>query len=75
MNEELGISPTSLRLRGVKGSNKDEDQVLRLLENESLHFDEIVRKSKLDSSKLGSLLSLMEVKGLIKSQGGGYFSS
>lgn len=73
-SSKLRISPTSPRLRGVKGANKDEDRILRLLENEPLHFDEIVRKTNFDSSKLGSILSLMEVKGLVKSTGGGYFS-
>lgn len=57
-----------------KGQNKDELLILKLLENEPLHFDEIARKSKINSAKLGSLLSLMEVKGLVKSQGGGFFS-
>ena len=59
----------------VKTGNKDEDLILKLLENEPLHFDEIVRKSGISSSKLGSILSLMEVKGLVKSMDGGYFSS
>ncbi len=53
---------------------REEILVLQLLENEPLHFDEIVRKTKLDSSKLGSILSLMEVKGLIKGLDGGFFS-
>lgn len=60
--------------KSIKGDTKDEIKILQILENEPLHFDEIVRKSKINPSKLGSLLSLMEVKGLIKSQGGGFFS-
>ncbi len=57
------------------GGSKDEISILRILENEPLHFDEIVRKSKIDSSKLGSILSIMEVKGMVKSLSGGYSSS
>lgn len=60
--------------KSLKGT-KDEQLILKLLENEALHFDEIARKSKINPSKLGSILSLMEVKGFVKSTGGVYFSS
>lgn len=69
-NQELGTKPTSPRLRG----SRDEMKILQILQNEPLHFDDIVKRSKLNPAKLGSLLSLMEVKGLVKSQGGGFFS-
>ncbi len=73
---ELKVKSSKLKVQGkIKGDSKDEVQILKLLENESLHFDEIARKSKINSSKLGSILSLMEVKGLVKSLDGGYFSS
>lgn len=75
---ELRISPTSplrlsSRLRGVKGGTKEEEKILRLLENESLNFDEIVKRLKIDPSKIGTILSMMEIKGLIKNSGG-FFS-
>lgn len=57
-----------------KGETKEEQKILDLLQNESLHFDEIIRKTKLKSSELGSLLSLMEIKGMIKSLDNGQFS-
>lgn len=57
-----------------KGETKEENLILELLRNESLHFDEIVRKTKFNSAKLSSLLSLMEIKGQIKSSDGGMFS-
>ena len=79
-NYELGISPTSpsLRagkagLRGIKGLNKDEQKILRLLENEGFNFDEIARKTKIDSSKLAGILSMMEIKGMIKNSEGKFF--
>src|SRR5258708_4276147 len=59
----------------VQTGDKNQDLILKLLENEPLHFDEIARKTKLDSSKLGSILSIMEVRGFIKSLDGGYFST
>ncbi len=56
------------------GSTKEEQKILEILQNEPLHFDEIVRRSGFDSSQLGSLLSLMEIKGLIKNLNSGSFS-
>ncbi len=52
---------------------KEENIILKLLENEALHFDEIVRRTKFSSSKLSSILSLMEIKGMVKSLGNGQF--
>lgn len=74
-NFKFKISIETQKTKFQKGQNKDELKILELLQNESLHFDELVRKSKINSSKLGSILSLMEVKGLVKSLDGGYFSS
>lgn len=45
---------------------KEELKILQILENETLHFDEIVRKLNADSSKTATALSMMEIKGLIK---------
>lgn len=73
-NQKSKVKIESSKLKVYKGT-KEEELILKLLENEPLHFDEIVKRSKLNSAKLGSLLSLMEVKGLIKSTGGGFFST
>ncbi|OGH24555.1 MAG: DNA protecting protein DprA [Candidatus Levybacteria bacterium RIFCSPLOWO2_01_FULL_39_24] len=57
----------------VQNATKDELIILKLLENEALHFDEIIRKTKYKSSQLSSLLSLMEIKGMVKSIDGGMY--
>lgn len=54
--------------------SKEEQIILNLLQNEPLHFNELVRRTKFDSPKVGSLLSLMEIKGMIKSFDAGIFS-
>jgi len=51
----------------VQNLSKDELKIVQLLENEGLSFDEIVRRLKLNSSEIGSLLSMMEIKGIILS--------
>lgn len=75
--QELNIQPSRIKnyeLGIKKGETKEEQKILDLLENEGLQFDEIVRRTKIDSSKIGSLLSLMEIKGVIKSSSSGIFS-
>ena len=56
------------------GDTSEEQEILDLLENESLHFNEIVRKIGKDSKAIGSLLSLMELKGIVKSLSDGKYS-
>jgi DNA processing protein len=50
--------------------SKNELKIVQLLANEGLSFDEIVRRSKLNSSEIGSLLSMMEIKGILKNSDG-----
>lgn len=70
--KELGIKNYELRTTKVKfeGLTKEELKILQILENEALHFDEIVRMLKMDSSKVASLVSIMEIKGIIKNNDG-----
>lgn len=75
--QELGLEKSiknTNSTKSIRGSTKEEQMVIDLLQNEDLHFDEIVKKAKIDSSKLGGILSLMEMKGMIIGQGGGIFS-
>lgn len=75
---ELGISNIKSQISNepkiTKGENPEEKKILKILENEALHFDEIVRRSQLNSSKIGSLLSIMEIKGFVKNTDGGFYS-
>jgi len=73
--EELNIQTIVNReeVERVMPSDKDEAAVLEILENESLHLDEIVRMSSLDIGKLSARLTVMELKGLIRNLGGGVY--
>jgi DNA processing protein len=62
-NHELRMEKTDAKFQNL---SKEELKIVQLLENEGLSFDEIVRNSKLDSSAVASLLSMMEIKGIIK---------
>lgn len=52
--------------REIKARSPNEKYILDLLEKEPLLFDEIVRKMGKDSKSVGSLLSMMELQGLIQ---------
>lgn len=69
--QELNIPKTQIKkqLKEFDGT-KDEIKILQILENEPLNFDEIVRRTEIDSSKIATILSMMEIKGLIKSSSG-----
>jgi DNA processing protein len=74
--DELGINNQESRRLDKKqftGLTKEEKKVCDVLQDQNLHFDEIVRKTGFASAALGTTLSLMEVKGLLVSGVGGFF--
>ena len=58
--------------KNYAGLSKEEEKIIDLIANESLSFDEIAQRLKLDPAKLASILSMMEIKGIIKNSEGGY---
>lgn len=50
----------------------DELKIIEILKSESLHFDEIVRKTGVPAEKLGGLLTMMEMKRYVKNISGVY---
>ncbi|MDP3955605.1 MAG: DNA-processing protein DprA [bacterium] len=67
---ELGVKGQGIAAREVLPDNEEEALVLKILKNESKHIDEIVRETKMETSKIASLLTIMEMKGKIKNLGG-----
>ncbi len=57
----------------IKGSTKEEQKIIDTLQDQQLHFDELVKCTGLSPSQLGTLLSLMEMKGIVKSMEDGLF--
>ena len=73
---ELGIKNYELRksnnkLNGLNFS-KEEKKILKLIENESLTIDQIARIAKIPAGKLMSILSDLELKSIIKNDGGAW---
>ena len=73
---ELGIT-TQIKKNNkkvIKGDSPEEQKIIDLLAEQDLHFDELVKKTKIAASSLGTLLSLMEMKGIIETRSSGFFS-
>lgn len=70
--DELKIEARSKKLeaRKVVAENPDEEKILKILANEQVHIDNLVRISGLETGKVSSLLTLMEIKGKVKKLGG-----
>lgn len=72
--EELGYQSNLTNLPNSgrpasHGDNPEEQTIIDLLINEPLDFDALVIKTGISSGQLGSVLSGMEIKGKLKSQG------
>ncbi len=61
---------TQSQLRQHALSDPLEAQLMTILAHESYHIDELVRRMALPSGQVGSLLTLLELKGLVRQVGG-----
>ncbi len=69
--EEYGLETSVLPKQNLNITlDKDETIVVSLLDNEPRHVDELARKSNLPISATSGLLSLLEIKGVVKNVGG-----
>ena len=51
----------------------EEQIVMDVLKTQEAHFDDLAKKTGLDTKKLNSLLTMMEIRGLIKKLAGNYY--
>ncbi|MFH0864317.1 MAG: DNA-processing protein DprA [Candidatus Gottesmanbacteria bacterium] len=70
--DELDIKSNKQKIesRKVIPDNPDEEKILKILTNEQVHIDNLVRISGMETGKITSLLALMEIKGKVKNLGG-----
>ncbi len=55
-----------------RGGNPEEQKILDMIQLSPLHFDEIVRTIGKSAQEVGSVLSVMELKGMIRNDAGFY---
>ena len=75
---DITSAPNHLRgdPKGLPGSeiNREEQLLLEALKDSALHIDEIVRRTKMKTGQICSLMTMMEIKGLVKNLGGMTYS-
>jgi DNA processing protein len=57
----------------VMPAGKEEETILEILANESLHLDEVARISSLKVADVSARLTMMELKGMVRSLGKGVY--
>lgn len=70
----LGIESKEREIKKIIGDTPEEQKILDVLQNENVAFDDIVKRTKLSSSKIGTLLSLLELKAVVTHLDDGLFS-
>ncbi|KKQ16143.1 MAG: protecting protein DprA protein [Candidatus Daviesbacteria bacterium GW2011_GWA1_36_8] len=75
--EELGIEQYQITNDKLQMTNLSEmeNQILKCLENETMHIDEICRQLKKPASEVSAHLIKMEIQGFIKNLGGGNYTN
>jgi DNA processing protein len=73
--DELDIehSAKCIEAREILPDDKNEELILKILENEEKNIDQIIKETKKDSHFVASTLTLMEIKGKIKNIGMGVY--
>ena len=61
------------KMEKIAPDSPEEMVILEFLENEPLHLDELVRITGSKTSDVSARLTIMEMKGMVKSLGGGKY--
>ena len=70
--EELNIKNVPMKQfshdarKNLEDLTAEERKIVALLRNENLHFDDLIRVTKIESSKLSGILTILEIKKIIK---------
>lgn len=72
--EELNLPLKSVEEKEIKAETPEEEKILEILQQEPLHIDKIIEKTKLNTNVVSSALLMMEVKGMVKNLGGNTYA-
>ena len=67
---DLSLVKEFVETKKIVPDSKEEAQVLQHLSHDSIHIDDLVRLTQLDTSVINSTLTLMEMKGRVRNLGG-----
>lgn len=73
--EELNLNQTMqiFEKAKTKPDNKEEAKILKVLNYEPIHIDDLIKQTKLNAAIINATLSMMEIKNKIKNMGGGNY--
>jgi DNA processing protein len=71
--DELNLPLLKEKSKNFKPETKEEEILVSIITKEPIHLDEIVKQSRLNSALASSTLIMLELKGIAKHQGGGYY--
>ena len=72
--ESLGLTPQLALPSSSSSATSVEQTISELLNRQAMSVDELARELALDSHSVSSTLTLMEIKGMVKSTGAGKFA-
>jgi len=69
--EELNLQEVKSYISNQKilPENKEEKNIIDILNSEPTHIDQIIKQTNLPASQISSSLSIMEMKGMVKNLG------
>jgi DNA processing protein len=65
----LFMIPRQMEMQAILPDNAEEKKLLELLSHEPMHIDDLIRESDLPAHEVSSVLTMMELKGMIKQVG------
>jgi len=72
--QELNLSGKKNNKEKLSGENEEENIVLKNLSEGSLHIDEIIKRTKLQTSIVNKTLTVLEIKNKIRNLGGNIYA-
>ena len=65
LRELSSFSFKRIQKKNLRGENEEENLLLKILEEEPLHTDKIIEKTKMPAGKIVGLLAILEIKGKV----------
>lgn len=70
---DISVKVDKKRMQKIIPDDPKENNIMKILENEPLYLDEVVRITGCKTSEISARLTFMEMKGMIKDLGGGKY--
>lgn len=71
---EISEDPSSDSPQQFEGANEEEKEIIHALAHTSRHIDELIRLTQKEPSSVARTITMLEMKGAIRHDGGQYYS-